>query len=491
MGEAAIYERQARMNGRSSTVCLFMLVACVSLVASSCSANPSERSTTLIDSTAVPVPTEVVPPTPTAEVSTPEPQIAPTATAAPAPATPKPAPPEPGPTVVPFAPGAAALLSGNVLPPGSRIGLIANHASTVDGQSAIDLLAAHPTLELAAIFAPEHGPRGDLDAGVTVPGGLDAATGVTVHSLYGAVRSPTPAMLADLDALVYDLQGVGARHYTYISTMGLAMQAAAEAGLPFVVLDRPNPLGTVAASGHVLDAQFESFIGPYPIPQVHGLTAAELANAIVDEAWLPGLDDLTLILVPMQGWTHGRHWNELDAAWVPPSPGLPTAEAATVYPGTVFFEATTLSYGRGTEHVFRQIGAPWIDAPALAASLNGLDLPGVEFEAVSFTPRLGTLTVTPAYVDTEVQGVRWSITDVAVFEPIVAGAAALQHVLEQGSSAGVTVIDRPDFLDLLAGTDAFRQGLEAGDSAEVLAAAWRDEAAAFDRSMRRYRLYPD
>ncbi len=390
-----------------------------------------------------------------------------------------------------YSPGAAALLAGNVLPDASRIGLIANHASVVDGESTIDLLADHPDLELVSIFAPEHGPRGDLDAGITVPGGVDEATGVTVHSLYGATRSPTPQMLAGLDALVYDLQGVGARHYTYITTMGLAMQAAAEAAIPFVVLDRPNPLGTTASAGHVLEPEFESFIGPYPIPQVHGLTAAELANAIVGEGWLPGLDDLTLILVPMNGWRHGQYWSDVSSGWSAPSPGLPSIEAATVYPGTVLFEATTLSYGRGSDAVFRQIGAPWLDGPALAASLAELDLPGVAFEPVSFTPRLGSLTITPAHVDTEVHGVRWSVTDAQTFESVSTGVAVLRSVLEHVSKAGVVVIDRPDFLDLLAGTDELRLALEAGEGSDRIAEAWRDETAAFDRSMRRYRLYPD
>ena len=462
-----------------SGACSAALTVLFVVVALGCSPDATERSTTVVPSPSVPTPTVLPATTPatTPATAVPASTAAVTLTATPTP--------------VPFAPGAAALLDGNVLASGSRIGLIANQASTVDGASTIDLLAIHPDLELAALFAPEHGPRGDLDAGVTVAGGVDAATGVTVHSLYGATRAPTPEMLDGLDALVYDLQGVGVRHYTYITTMGLAMQAAAAADLPFVVLDRPNPLGVTVSSGYLLESSFESFVGPYPIPQVHALTAGELANAIVGERWVPGLDDLTLILVPMEGWKRDQHWNDLGVEWSAPSPGLPSADAATVYPGTVFFEATTLSYGRGTDYVFRQIGAPWLDGPALATSLTELDVPGVAFEPVTFTPRQGELVVVPAAVDTEVHGVRWTVTDAMAFDPVTAGIAAIQVVLEQGSEVGAVVIDRPDFFDLLAGTDELRLRLVAGESLEVVVDAWRDETAAFDRSMRRYRLYPD
>lgn len=405
----------------------------------------------------------------------------PTATAVLPTATPVP-PQEP----VAYAPGAAAALEPGGPLDGLRIGLIANQASVVDGVSTIDLFAASDRFELAAIFAPEHGPRGELAAGEQVPDGVDPATGVVVHSLYGSTRAPTPEMLAGLDAVVFDLQGVGARFYTFDSTMGLAMQSAAAADLPFFVLDRPYPLGYVVATGFMLDPGFESFIGQYPVPAMHAMTSGELALAIVGEGWLPGLDGLDLTVVPVQGWRYGDAWSSLGVDWVPPSPGLPTYESAELYPAAVWFEATTLSYGRGTDLVFRQIGAPWIDPDALGEALAGLSEAGVGFEPVSFVPDDG------AHAGTEVHGVRLQVTEPTRYEPFAAATVLLTAVISHGQERGIPieqVIDRPDFLDLLAGTDRFRRGLERGASAWDLIELYGVEPGPFEEAMYDYRLY--
>ena len=232
---------------------------------------------------------------------------------------------------------------------GQRVGLIVNHTALASGEHLIDLIDAAPNVELVAIFAPEHDIRGTAGAGELFGDRVDPRTGVQIFSLYTDTRQPSPAMLADVDVLVYDLQDVGARFYTYISTMGLAMQSAARAGIPFVVLDRPNPGGGGSSAGFVLEPDQISFIGQFPIPASYGLTAGELATAIKGEAWLPGLDGLALDVVAMQGWERQMRWPATEQPWVPPSPGLPTFESALAYPGTVLFEATPISYGGGTD----------------------------------------------------------------------------------------------------------------------------------------------
>src|SRR5262245_2201020 len=229
----------------------------------------------------------------------------------------------------PIATGAEVLeASGFAALAGKRVGLITNHTGLVRGEHLADLLHKAPNVKLTAIFAPEHGFRGTAEAGAKVRDNVDAKTGVPVFSLYGASRKPTPQMLRNVDVLVFDIQDVGARFYTYIATMGLAMQAAAAARIPFLVLDRPNPLGGDYVSGFVLEPALRSFVGQYPIPIVHGLTVGELARMIQGEKWLEGLDTLELSLVQMRGWRRSMRWPQTGRTWVATSPNIPTFEAA-------------------------------------------------------------------------------------------------------------------------------------------------------------------
>ena len=379
--------------------------------------------------------------------------------------------------------GAEALADDDfALLAGRRVGLIANQTSTAHGEHLIDLLHDAPDVDLRAVFAPEHGVRGTADAGELLDDTTDPATGVTVFSLYGDTRQPTPEMLADLDVLVYDLQDVGARFYTYISTMGLAMQAAAAVGVEFVVLDRPDPSGGGAASGFVLEPDQTSFIGQYPIPAAYGLTAGELAELIQAQGWMAGLDQLELDVVPMQGWVRSMTWAGTGRPWVPPSPGLRTVDSAIVYPGTVLFEATSISFGGGTPEPFTKLGAPWVNGPALARELNARDLPGVAFEAVRFTPRpISGITRSPRLVGERLQGVRVVVTDTATFDAFAAGVHALDAFLRQGDEAGVTdVIDRPETFDLLAGTTRLRELLTIRALAADIVAASAASAESFE-----------
>ena len=374
---------------------------------------------------------------------------------------------------------------------GRRVGLIVNHTAVVDSIHLMDLIHQSPETELTALFGPEHGIRGTADAGEEVEHGRDVRTGAPIYSLYGQTRKPSPEMLRDVDVLVFDIQDIGARFYTYISTMGLAMLAAAEQGIPFVVLDRPNPIGGEYVSGFMLDPAHESFVGQYEIPMAHGLTVGELARMIKGEDLMEGLSDLDLTVVPTDGWTRDVLWPETNLPWIPPSPNIPDFETALVYPGAVLFEATSASEGRGTQSPFLQLGANWADGPALAETLNNRDLRGVKFEAVEFTPEsIEGMAANPKLLGTPVQGVRYVVTDPDVFEPVEAGIHVLHAFFHQAHEAGIDdFIDRPAALARLSGTDRLLQMLRAGDAPEEIIAAWQDEVEAYRQAREAYLLY--
>ncbi|HEX7069825.1 MAG TPA: DUF1343 domain-containing protein [Rhodothermales bacterium] len=373
---------------------------------------------------------------------------------------------------------------------GRRVGLIANHTSRTDTAHLGDLLAAAPEVELVALFGPEHGVRGTSEAGAEVRGGVDVRTGVPVYSLYGATNKPTPEMLRGIDVLLFDVQDVGARFYTYISTMGLAMQAAAEAGIPFLVLDRPNPLGGEYVSGFVMEPPQESFVGLFPIPIAHGLTVGELARMIKGEAMLDGLGDLDLQVVPMEGWKRSMLWPETGLRWIPPSPNLPRFESALVYPGTCLFEALVASEGRGTDDPFLQVAAPYVDGRATAQDLNDRYLPGVQFRAVSFTPRsIEGMSANPRFRGREVQGVALEVSDAAAFQPVETGIHLIDAFRRQAQASGAELIDRAEWLAKLAGTERLARMLSSGDSPAQIIESWQRDVDRFREKREAYLLY--
>jgi uncharacterized protein YbbC (DUF1343 family) len=412
--------------------------------------------------------------------------------------------PPPAPSPLPPAPvqtGAQRLvdadfapLAGSVASGAPRVGLVTNHTARVDTSDGgpahlIDRMQASSNVELAALFGPEHGLRGTAEAGAGVEGGIDQATGVPVHSLYGQNKKPTARQTRDLDALVFDMQDVGARFYTYISTMGYAMQAAAEAGVPFFVLDRPNPIGD-RVEGFVLESRHESFVGLYPIPVTHGLTVGELAHVIQAEGWLPGLADLDLRIVEMEGYRRGMPWEETGLPWVPPSPNVPDVETARVYPGTALFEGTTASEGRGTRVPFTHVGAPWADADALAADLNARGLAGVRFEPATFTPvDLPGQATNPKWEGEQVRGVRLVVTDAAAFRPVATGVHVVEAVYRQAPRGAHRDFFKADWLAKLTGTHRLRRMLVDGDPPETVVAAWDAEADAFAARAEPFRIY--
>lgn len=363
---------------------------------------------------------------------------------------------------------------------GKRVGLITNHTGRArDGTSAVDLLHRTPGVTLVALFGPEHGLRGAAQAGEKVAGGVDSATGVVVHSLYGETRVPTPAMLRGIDVLVYDIQDVGARVYTYPWTMALAAEAAGKAGITFVVADRPDPIGGTQVEGGVLDTAFRSFVGQYPVAMRYGLTAGELLRHLVRT----GQVQARVHVVPAAGWRRGDLYDATGLPWIAPSPNLRTLEAALLYPGTVFFEGTTLSEGRGTEAPFQLVGAPWLDARAVVASLRALALPGVAFDTATRTIAAGQ-----KHGGTTIPMVSLRVTDRAALRPVDVGAWLLFMVHRHHPRQ---LEWRPAHMDRLAGTDRLRKIVTAGDepALRALLHEWRASSAAFERASMPDRLY--
>ena len=380
----------------------------------------------------------------------------------------------------PLRPGIEVLLEDSLhLVEGLRVGLITNQTGVdASGRSSIDRIHEHPDVDLVALFAPEHGIRGTADPGETVEDGVDLDTGVPIHSLYGAVRSPTPEMLDGIDVLLVDYQDIGARYWTYVSTMTLAMEASAEQGVPVVILDRPNPI-TGAVQGNVLNPAFATFVGRYPMAMRHGMTLGELARYYQGENGIGG----ELHVVPVEGWRRDMPFAETGLPWVRPSPNMPDVESATHYPGTCLFEGTVLSVARGTEAPFQRIGAPWLDGDALAQAMNRYGLPGVRFEPVRFTPNAPS---DGKFDGVEVEGVRLVATSLE-YDPTHAAIALL---VETHRMSGARWGWLQAHFDRLAGTDRLRQAIDAGAGLDEIRSGWREELEAFMRVREQYLMYP-
>ncbi len=369
---------------------------------------------------------------------------------------------------------------------GASAGLILHPASvTADLRLSADALL-DAGFSLHALFGPQHGARGEKQDNMVESGHyLDTATGLTVHSLYSEVRKPTPEMLAGLDVVFFDLQDVGVRVYTFAWTMAFAMEACAEAGVRFVVLDRPNPVGGDVLEGPVLRRGFESFVGLHPVPLRHAATVGELACWLNAECGL-GCD---LEVVPMAGWRRDASWADTGLTWVMPSPNLPTPASCAVYPGMVLLEGTNLSEGRGTTRPFELVGAPWIDGGTLAERMRDHGLPGVAFRACAFEPTF------QKHAGALCGGVQLHVTDAALFRPVKTAVALLRTVRELAPTdfawrqPPYEYEERLMPIDILWGHDGLRLGVDAGDSVDEILAGVDEECAAFRASMGKYLLY--
>jgi uncharacterized protein YbbC (DUF1343 family) len=359
---------------------------------------------------------------------------------------------------------------------GKRIGLITNATGISSNyESTIDILKAKTNL--VALYAPEHGIRGAVKAGDQIGYATDRKTGLPIYSLYGATKKPTPEMLADVDILVFDIQDVGARPYTYIYTMAYAMQAAKENGKTFVVLDRPNPVGGMVEGGLVKPG-FESFIGMYPIPLRHGMTVGELARYFNAEFGI-GCD---LAVVPLTGWKRAMVWADTGLPWVMTSPNIPTPDSALVYSGTGIFGGTNVSEGVGTTRPFELVGAAWLNAEELADRMNAMGLPGVYFRPAYFSPRFGGNT------GKTLGGVQIHITDPHAYQAVRVGITLLYTIQELGGENFAFGYGRSGtpYIDLTTGDASLRLGIY---TLEDLLAAWAREAFEFKEKAKQYYLY--
>lgn len=370
---------------------------------------------------------------------------------------------------------------------GKRVGLICNQSS-VNRQyrHAADLFYEHPQVDLTALFGPQHGIRGDVqDNMVETSHTVDAYTNLPIFSLYSETREPTAGMLKNVDTLVFDLQDVGCRVYTFIYTMANAMKACAAEKKEFVVLDRPNPIGGTTVEGNVLEKGNESFVGLYPIPMRHGLTVGELARYFNTEFGI----NCELKIVTLDGWERELYQDETDAPWVMPSPNMPTVETAVVFPATVYFEGTQVSEGRGTTRPFELVGAPYINAKQFKEVLTSLELPGVIFRETNFLPTF------QKHRDTVCGGAALHVTDRKLFKPVITGIAMVKtaYDLYKDDFKWKTppyeyVFDRNPF-DVIAGTLKTREQIETGVDLKEIELSWKDDVESFETKRQEFLLY--
>ena len=370
---------------------------------------------------------------------------------------------------------------------GARIGLICNQASVDHGfRHVADLLHDHGRINLTALFGPQHGIRGDVqDNMIETEHSLDGQTGLPVHSLYSETREPTSQMLTDLDVLVFDMQDVGCRIYTFAYTLANCMRAAKQLGKRVLVCDRPNPINGVAVEGNVLDPQYASFVGQFAIPTRHGLTIGELAKLFNKHFKI----ECALEIIPMKGWQRELWLDQTDAPWVMPSPNMPTLDTASVFPGTVHFEGTQLSEGRGTTRPFEFVGAPYIDPHVYAARLNEIELPGVYFRGCVFRPTF------QKHANASCGGVQIHVLDRELFRPVIAGIAMVRVAYDLYGDQFrwkeppyEYVYDQNPF-DVIAGTDSLRNAIEHGKELDRIESEWQEGLREFEKLRSDYLLY--
>lgn len=340
---------------------------------------------------------------------------------------------------------------------GQRIGLVTNMTGVNQRLiSAVDLFFDHPEINLTALFGPEHGIRGDAKEGEGVSSSTDPATGLPVHSLYGEMRKPSRQMLESVDVMVFDLQDIGSRYYTYIYTLAYVMEACADYGKECVVLDRPNPITGVKMEGNLVAADVRSFVGLLPIPNRHGMTVGELAQLFKHEFGY----QCELTVVPMEGWQRHMHVDDTGLFWVPPSPNTTTVEMMLLYPGTCLMEGTNLSEGRGTTKPFEWIGAPYIDGQALARRFNDKHMPGVLARPTTFTPTY------QKYEQERCSGIQLHVESRDTLQPLKMGVTLIETIAEMYPNDFEFIQnDRGNyFFDLLAGTKTLKDDILKGET---------------------------
>jgi uncharacterized protein YbbC (DUF1343 family) len=364
-----------------------------------------------------------------------------------------------------------------------KIGLITNQTGiTRNITSNIDAFKLRGDIELKVVFGPEHGFQGYTQDALPVEDQIDSVSGIQQYSLYGKNLKPTADMLDGIDTLIFDIQDIGTRFYTYSSTMKYSLQAASENGIEFIVLDRPNPINGTHIEGCILEKEFQSFIGLHPIPIRHGLTIGEIAKMANKEI------EASLKVIKIEGWRRSMWFDETNLPWVQPSPNIPTPETTIVYPGTCFFEGVNISEGRGTTRPFEYIGAPWIEGKKWASILNNLNLNGVRFRHCYFKPTF------EKYNEELCGGVQIHVVNRHIFKPVEVGLYMLTTVYESWPEDFKWLSPRAGshyHFDLLAGTDKVRKSINNGIPVEEIAKGWDEELKTYKKSRKRYLLYKE
>ena len=371
---------------------------------------------------------------------------------------------------------------------GKRVGVLTNHTGRLsDGRSIIDAIAESGLCRLKALYGPEHGIAGTTPDGEVVEHGKDPRYGVQVYSLYGKTHKPTPEMLKGVDVIVCDIQDVGARFYTFISTIALSLEAAGEQHIPFVLLDRPNPIRGLSFDGPIRVPSLKCFVAWMPIPVTYGLTTGELAELWNNEGWLENAVKASLKVVEMEGWRRSMWHDETGLAWIPPSPNMPSLETAVTYPGTCFVEGTSVSEGRGTPTPFQVLGAPWADPEKIMKELSAFKIPGVTFSAAEFTPvEIPATASNPKFEGTLCRGIRLSVIDRNAVKPVYLGVAVLSAF--KRAHAAETIFRNRRF-DILTGNKNVRQQLERGIHPDEICGGWEEGLRTFGEIRSKHLMY--
>jgi uncharacterized protein YbbC (DUF1343 family) len=385
--------------------------------------------------------------------------------------------------------GAEVLFSENIsLLEGRNIGIVTNHTAILnDGTHLVDALVKLNNIKIIALFGPEHGIRGDVPAGEHIQGGIDPKTQIPIYSLYGATKKPTKEMLKNLDLLIFDIQDVGARFYTYISTLFYTIEAANENHIPLLVLDRPNPIGGIWVDGSIRKSELNSFVGIAPIPVIHGMTIGELAQYFIGEELIKASPGFSLKIIKMKNWQRNMFFNNTELPWINPSPNIPTFETALIYPGTCLIEGTNISEGRGTLSPFLTIGSPFINSSDVIKEFARYGHTGILLSEISFVPMdIDGMAINPKFKNIRCNGISIMVNDDKAIKPFEFGIQLI-HVLYKLYPNNFQFKEKS--FDLLAGDKSIRLQLTKGVSPSEIISNYQSELNAFKLIRQKYLLY--
>jgi uncharacterized protein YbbC (DUF1343 family) len=385
--------------------------------------------------------------------------------------------------------GADQLLAKNLhLIKDKKLGVVTNHTAVLsNGVHLVNTLNSIKETKVVALFGPEHGIRGDNPAGEIIADSIDIKTGIPVYSLYGKDRKPTKEMLKDAEVLIFDIQDIGARFYTYISTLFFTIQAAAENNIPVIVLDRPNPINGIYVDGPIREPDLKSFVGIAPLSIAHGMTAGELANYFAGERLIGEKLKVNLQIVKMKNWNRGLFYDSFFSDWIKPSPNISSLETAIVYPGTCLVEGTNVSEGRGTAEPFLQIGAPFINSSELVNELLQQEIAGIHLDTISFTPKeIEGVATNPKYKDAVCYGIKIKVINREKYESVKFGIRVIAAIHQLYPNEFKF---RNDSFDRLSGDRSIRLKIEEGISRQEIIDSYQVELEQFKEIRKKYLLY--